>query len=318
MHTGSMHRRSFLKSASLATVAGLSVSACGGGGGENGSAFTADSLPDPNAEQNLFVQLASLEVLTGQGRWLAFGASNADQSPIAADTTVQVYLRTIAATAEDSEVVVGPLDATFSPPAATGLPVYFVQTDLEEEGVFEIVAVAGEDFGTGAIQVVDPTNSRVVSADGETLVPGAMAVSVPTPTTTDDLGVFSICTQDPPCGMHEMSLDEALETGRPVALMFATPQFCQTAVCGPSVATLDDLRTGGDWGDTIFIHSEIFAEEPSGTEVATTPTTPAVSAWGLPTEPWLFTVQGDGNIMERLDGPMPQEILQTMLQNLTA
>ncbi|MGI9018381.1 MAG: twin-arginine translocation signal domain-containing protein [Euzebya sp.] len=309
-----MHRRSFIKTASLAAVAGVTTTGCGTGG------VSAENLPTISEEQGLFVQVASLEILTGRDRYLAFGAGNADLSPLPEDQPLQVFLRTIPITPDDrGELVAGPLDATFSPAEETGLGVYYLRTDLDQAGLFEVVAVSGEEFGTAALQVVDPAESQLRDpSTGDPLIPGSMAVSAPTPTTADDLGVFSICTQDPPCGMHEMSLDEALATGQPVALIFATPQFCQTAVCGPSVATLDSLRTGGDWGDTLFIHSEIFASEPSGANVAATPTTEAVTAWGLPSEPWLFTIHGDGTILGRLDGPMPSPILESMLQDLTA
>jgi hypothetical protein len=308
-----MDRRHFLQTASIAVGGGV-LAACGGGG--DGTA----SLPDADAEQTLFVQAASFEFLTGRERWVAFGVADATNTPLPADATVEVFLRTIpTAPDEEAEVVAGPLTATFSPASETGQGVYYTRVDLERTGFVEIVAVSGDDFGTGAVQIVDPVDSQVIDPEtGTALVPGAMAVAAPTATEDEDRDVFSICTQDPVCGMHEMSLDEALETGRPVVLLFATPQFCATVVCGPSVANLDRVRTGGDWGETIFIHSEIFAEEPTGSEVAGTPLVDAVQQWGLPTEPWLFTIGGDGVIRDRLDGPMPDPILQAMVEELTA
>ncbi len=310
-----MHRRSFIRTATLAVTAGMAT-ACGGGGG-GGTAI--EDLPGIE-EQTLAVLAASLEFLTGPDRWIAFGITTLDRSPLAEDRAVEVYLRTLTGDPEaQGEVVLGPLPATFSPASETGQSIYYLQTDLEVEGLFEIVAISGDDFGTAAVQIVDPANSRVINPeDNSPVVPGTMAISAPTPTVEDDRGVFSICTQSPQCGMHEMSLDEALATGRPVVVMFATPQFCQTAVCGPSVETLDGIRTSGEWGDTIFIHSEIFAEEPTGAQAAATPVTEAVAAWGLPTEPWLFTVEADGRILERLDGPMPEPVLRSMVENVSA
>ena len=55
-----------------------------------------------------------------------------------------------------------------------------------------------------------------------------------------------------------------------------------------------------------------------GAEAPTTPLVPAVEAWGLPSEPWFFTIGGDGVIAGRLDGPMPEPILRSMLEGLTA
>ncbi|MEE8601042.1 hypothetical protein [Euzebya tangerina] len=310
-----MDRRQFIRTATLAATTGLVATACGGAAdGERAE------LPPSSDDQAYFVQLASLELLTGPERWLAFGLTNSDMSPLAEDQEVDIYLRRVATTPDETgEVIAGPLTPTFSPAVDTGQGVYYLQTALEEPGLFEIVALTESGFGVNAIQVVDPSNSQVRSPDeGEPLIPGAMAVSAQTATVEEDLGVFSLCTQDPPCGMHEVSLDEALAAGQPVVMMFATPQFCQTAVCGPSVATLETIREEEDWGDVAFIHSEIYAEEPTGGAVAGVPVVPAVADWGLPTEPWLFTIGADGVIVDRLDGPMPVEILRDLVGNLTA
>ena len=48
------------------------------------------------------------------------------------------------------------------------------------------------------------------------------------------------------------------------------------------------------------------------------PLVPAVEAWGLPSEPWFFTIDGDGVISNRVDGPMPRPILEALLEDLTA
>ena len=278
------------------------------------------SLPSSSEDQAYFVQLATFELLTGPNRWLAFGVTNTDMSPLPDDVDLEIYLRRVATTPDETgEVVAGPLEPTFATALETGQGVYYLQTALEEPGLFEIVARSGEGFGVNAIQVVDPADSQVRDpASGDPLIPGGMAVSAQTATPDDDLGVFSLCTQQPPCGMHEMSLDAALETGQPVVMMFATPQFCQTAVCGPSVATLDAIRQEDGWGETIFIHSEIFAEEPTGGEAAGTPVVPAVSDWGLPTEPWLFTIGADGAIVNRIDGPMPDAVVRDLVEQVSA
>ena len=296
-----MHRRQLLSGLGAAAGVSLLGTACGSG----------DGLPAADAPQTLFVQQASIEYLAGADRWVAFGVRGSDNVPLD-DAELQVWLRTVGTVDNpDPEVVVGPLDATFSPAVESGQGIYYVRTDLPEAGFLEIVAKNGDDHGVAAIQVVDPVDSQIP-------IPGAEAISAQTATTADDMGVFSVCTQQPPCGMHEMSLDGALETGRPVVMMFATPEFCQTAVCGPSVSTLDQVRESGDWGETIFVHSEIFAEAPVGASAPTTPLVPAVEAWGLPSEPWLFTIDGDGVIAGRLDGPMPEPIITAMLEELTA
>lgn len=302
-----MHRRTFLRATGALAAAGV-LPACGGDAGGD----AAGAVPvDTTQPESLFVLQASFEYLTGAGRYLAFGVLDLENTPLE-DADVDVYLRTLPATPDtEPQVLAGPLEATYSPPAASGQGVYYVQADLEDPGVVEILAVAGQDYGTAAIQVRAPDDSALP-------VPGEEAISAPTATVQDDLGQFALCTQEPPCGMHDISLDEALAAGRPTVLMFATPQFCQTAVCGPAVATLDEVRQSGDFGDVAFVHCEIFQERPEGTDLAGVPFTQAVQAWGLPTEPWLFTIDGDGRIFDRIDGPMPTPIVRDLVQRLAA
>lgn len=297
-----MHRRQLLTGFGAAVGISVVGTACGSDSG---------GVPDPGDQGTLFVQAASLEFLAGPDRWLAFGIRDQQNTPLE-DADVEVWVRRIATSPEETaEVVAGPIPAEYSPAVDTGQGVYYLQASIEDPGLYDVIAMTGDTHGVASIQVVDSANSRVA-------VPGQEAISAPTATVENDLGVFDLCTQEPACSMHEMSLDEALGTGRPVALLFATPQFCQTAVCGPAVATLEEVRSGEDWRDTIFIHTEIFAEEPAGGQVAATPLVEAVEAWGLPSEPWFFTIGGDGVIEGRLDGPMPQEILTSLLEDLTA
>lgn len=286
-----------------ATGDGRATGAAGGGG--------ATGIPD--TPPTLSVLQSSFEVLTGAARWITFGVRDIDNEELA-DADVQVYLRSAEPPSTEGtaerEVLAGPLDAQYSPIEGTGIGVYWVQADIEDPGFVEIVAVAGEDHGAATVQARAPEESDVPA-------PGDPAVAAPTPTEEDDLGYFAVCTQDPPCGMHEMSLDEALATGRPVVLLFATPQFCQTVVCGPAVATVDAVRQDGDWGETIFVHSEIYAEDPSG-NLQTATLVEAVEQWALPSEPWFFAIDAEGTVVDRLDGPMVPDIVRTMLEDLGA
>ena len=284
-----MDRRLFLKSA------GLVAGALGAGVG-----FTACSRgPIPGGEQTLAVQSATFEVLTGQDRPVAFGVRTLDNEDVAA-RDFEVYLRSM-----EGDVVGGPFAAEYEEAAGTGIGIYLTSFDLEREGPVELVAVDGRDWGAAALNVKAPEHSAAP-------VPGQQAIATPTPTLDNANGYTRICTQDPPCGMHEVSLDEALTTGgQPVAVLFATPAYCQTAVCGPAVATLDGIRGSRGWSGMRFIHCEIYTDE--GQTLGD-----PVQVWDLPTEPWLFTIAGDGTILDRLDGPMVPSAVTAMLERAVA
>ena len=140
-------------------------------------------------------------------------------------------------------------------------------------------------------------------------VPGTPAPRAASPTVANPLGVDPICTRNPRCPLHEVSLDTVIGAGKPVAVMLATPALCQSRYCGP---TLDDLLTLTDrYKDQItFVHVEIYTNL-SGNE-----TTPTVQAWGIQSEPWLFGVDATGNVVARIDGAFghdEQQLLQKLV-----
>ena len=81
-------------------------------------------------------------------------------------------------------------------------------------------------------------------------------------------------------------------------LVFATPKFCATAQCGPTLDKLKPIAAANP--DLTFINVEPYQlEEVDGQlqPVLTNDqltTAPATDAWRLPSEPWIFVVDGDG------------------------
>lgn len=290
-----MDRRSFLRTVGIvagATGSGALVTACSGGDGGI-----------PSGEPAISVGIGSFETLVGDERPVNLVVTENDQTPIV-DADVEVYLRT-----PDGEVRSGPHPTTYYPEigegTGSGLGIYQAALPLTTAGVFEVVAVADDRYGVGALTVVAPENAQAP-------VPGQPAPSVPTPTTAADLGVSPLCTEDPPCPLHEVSLDTALAEGRPVMLLFATPRYCQTTACAPAVGNLTSVHADGNWGDTVFIHCEIYPNE----QAVGTSFVQAVVDWALPTEPWLFAIDADGTISDRLDGPMLADDMRRLARGL--
>jgi hypothetical protein len=135
---------------------------------------------------------------------------------------------------------------------------------------------------------------------------GQKMVSVATPTTSDARGVNPICTAQPQCPFHAVSLDAALAAGKPVALQFATPALCQSKFCGPVLSNL--VATSAAWRDKVtFIHSEIYTDLTGATG------TPAVKAWGLQHEPMLYLGDATGTIVARIDNLYDQDEARAVL-----
>src|SRR5207245_3927905 len=107
--------------------------------------------------------------------------------------------------------------------------------------------------GTGlptSVQI--PATTSVVGA-GQKMVP------VDTATTADPHGVQLVCTRDPACPLHDVTLRAALAGGTPVAFLVATPKFCQTAKIGPVLDVL--LKQKDQFPQIKMLHAEVYPSE---------------------------------------------------------
>lgn len=116
-----------------------------------------------------------------------------------------------------------------------------------------------------------------------------------TPTFDDPRGVAPICTRpQSPCPFHEVTLTEALSSGKPVVYMVGTPAYCKTGTCAPGLDGLIEVsRTVGD--SAVFVHADIY------TDTTTTKVAPAVAALNLDFEPVLYITDAQGVLVNRLD-----------------
>jgi hypothetical protein len=127
-------------------------------------------------------------------------------------------------------------------------------------------------------------------------VVGEQAPRVHTPTRASAGGdVRSIDTRRPPDTMHDVDLASVLGR-RPVMLLFATPGLCPSRICGPVADVVEQLKAERS-RDAAFIHVEIYnRNRPEAGR------RPAVRAYGLPSEPWLFGIDRSGRVAARIEG----------------
>lgn len=115
--------------------------------------------------------------------------------------------------------------------------------------------------------------------------------------------ISEIDTSNPPNpGMHTLTVAEALDTGRPVVIAFATPAFCQTRFCGPVIDEVVRPLSERYRDRVEFVHIEPWdlAEAREGRLVPV----PAMGEWQLPTEPVVFVVDGSGRVAAKFEGLM--------------
>lgn len=190
----------------------------------------------------------------------------------------------------------------------------------EESDPFAAVYQANVRFdqkGSWAVLVVTQTGNTFVAAPANVEVSTKKADKIPDvgeaapKVATDTLASVGgnedlLDTRTPPSDMHERSLDDVLGK-KPVALLFSTPQLCQSRVCGPVTDIAVQLKA--KYGDRIeFIHQEVYADNDPNQGLRE-----PLQAFRLRTEPWLFVIGKDGRITRRLEGSFGQKAFEDAL-----
>ena len=238
---------------------------------------------------------------TGPNR-LAFGILDAELKFVYGETVVYIAPQ---GSTEVQGPIAAPADVLITQPryrskqaASEKDPfaaVYAAELDRAEPGVYQALVVS--DTGAGG-RVAAGVDFEVKSAKADRIPDvGERAPKTATDTLASLKGDETLLDTRIPAApeLHSKSLDQVLGS-KPVALLFSTPQLCQSRVCGP--VTDIALQMRAEFGDRVeFIHQEVYVDNAVAKGLR-----PPLERFNLETEPWLFTIRADGRIAARLEG----------------
>jgi hypothetical protein len=257
---------------------------------------------------------ASVDLYVGEPQRVAFGLVMSDGSLVSFGE-VEVgftYLGTAETPAEaPGPSAVAAFIPTYGTPAGTGGA--RVTSPDEARGVYQASGVVFEEPGFYTARVTADVES-IGSQVAETTVQVLEAPQLPAPgdpalptenLTMDSTGVpeaaidsrFATEGEIPDPELHGTTIAAALEEGRPIVVVFATPVYCASRFCGPVTDMVQELA--GSYGDRAeFIHVEIWQDFDTQT------LNQAAIDWlqapsGDLTEPWLFLIGADGIVADR-------------------
>jgi hypothetical protein len=292
-------------------------------GGSTAACPTAPSAPSnlagwtsTAAPGGLIPQVISSQLVCGQNR-LLFGFTQQTTDSTGQPQLVSVGSPTIAAKvafydlAKDPKQATMTTDATFQWAIEGKTGIYVAPVTFSEAGDW------GAEFT--AMPQGQPTQTIRVRFQVQDvgLMPaiGATVPSVKTPTLSDP-GVNNdpkkIATDPTPDPrLYQVSEDQAVAQHKPFVLVFATPAFCQSQVCGP---TLDKIKAViGDYPGMTFINVEPYKMQftdghlqPVLSADGQLQVNDASAAFNLLSEPWIYVVNGQGKVtgsFETLAGP---------------
>jgi hypothetical protein len=100
--------------------------------------------------------------------------------------------------------------------------------------------------------------------------------------------------------LHTVTIAEAIASGKPALIAFATPAFCQTRFCGPVIDSVVAPLAKEYAGRASFIHVEPYdlAQARTGKLVPIK----EMAEWGLASEPYLFVLDREGRVAAQFEG----------------
>jgi len=314
----------------LLACLGVLVAGCGSGDDESQPAAPApakpEDFPKPAGKSlaNLSAQLREggpvlapsvSQLVQGKNRF-GFGLFDRERAQIA-DAQVVVYVAPVGGgpakgpyPARYQSLAVKPQyvsrNVATDPDAAKS--VYVAQVPFSKPGKYEVLGIARLDDRLVAATPAGPPLTVVKRSDDAIPEPGDRPPTIHTPTEADAGGdIASIDTRIPPDSMHDVDFADVVGK-KPVVLILATPQLCQSRVCGPVVDIAEQVKAEHDW-DADFIHMEVYRDNSIDKGLR-----PQLIAWNLQTEPWLFTIDRHGKVAARMEGAFSARELEAAIK----
>lgn len=305
-----MHRR-----IALVAVLGLVGAACSSGidpVDTSSDPATGASGPDP---ATFAAQVASIDMWVDEAQDVQIGVFSATETEgvqLVTGGTIDVVF-----TPFGEEVTAPPVEARYLPAPGTGGdatgPTSLTSPDTAR-GVYQADDVTFAEEGIWQADIaVDLDGTRIslqtqfeVHEAPRLPAPGQAAPRTDSLTMRSDADPAAIDSRAGTTGevpdpeLHELSIADAIRSGVPTLVLFATPVYCQSQFCGPDVEWLEGLAAERP-DDANYLHIEVWGDYQTQTLNA------AAAEWLYRdeelTEPWLYLIDGEGMIAERW-GPL--------------
>ncbi len=268
--------------------------------------------------------LVSNAITCGKARILFLYLDSANRVASAPDRKATVAFYNLG---RDPNKAVVTADGTFVWTIKDERGMYVVDVDLPEAGVW------GAEFtwtATNAEGVEQGEQIRMTFSvlDAPTAIAvGQKAPASKTPTVADAGGDVTKISTDtkPDPAFYQTSVADALAAKKPFMLIFATPKFCQTAQCGPTLDLFKPIAAAHP--EVTFINVEPYKLQDVDGQLQPVLdpnkrnaliATDVTNQWGLLSEPWIFAVDRAGIVRGSYELTITEAELNAILPVITA
>jgi hypothetical protein len=271
----------------------------------------------PAQKSALLPVIVTNYVACGQARLLFLFLDDQNAVVSAPDRTAKVAFYDLA---KDTAKPVVTADGTFMWTIEGERGMYAVNVDLPEAGTW------GVEIKTAA--PAGPSETTRLTFDVRDSSPtvgiGDKAPASKTPTLADVGGDAKKISTDtnPDPDFYRTSVADAVAQHKPFMLIFATPKFCASAQCGP---TLEHFKTvAAAHPDVTFINVEPYKLrdvsgqlQPVLSDTGALIPTNVTDEWGLLSEPWIFAVDRNGIVQGSYEVLASQQELDAIFPVIT-
>ncbi|MGH2774760.1 MAG: hypothetical protein ACRDJT_04920 [Actinomycetota bacterium] len=299
--------RTHMRIPALLAAALLLLAACGGETNEPGDQASDSGDKDFSqsfGDAEVYPVFVSSELTVGSNRFI-IGLLDSNDAPVnKPDIEVSVDFFDLAES-ETEPAASSTFEYVESVPGKRGVYVSNVEFSASGEWGAE-VDLSGGGVDENLLARFEVREDSSTPSLGEAVPPSDTL-------TADDAKNLSAISTDtkPDPKFYELSVAEALDEGEPFVLAFATPKFCASATCGP---TLDIVKeASADYPQVNYLHVEPYTnlDDPNKLKPIK-----AVREWGLPSEPWVFVVGADGKLVAKYEGVLSADELRETLSEL--
>ena len=272
----------------------------------------------PSTTPKLVPVLVTNAVACGQARILMLYLDSKSVPASAPDRTVKAAFYNLA---RDPKVAVATVNGAFVWTIQDQRGMYVLDVNLPEAGTW------GIEFTTEAPN--SPAETVRLTFDVRESLPtiqvGQAAPASKTPTAADVGGDLSKVSTDktPDPAFYQTSMADALAAHKPIMLIFATPKFCTSQQCGPTLDHFKPIAAANP--DITFINVEPYmlrykdgSLQPILDARSQLQATPITDQWGLTSEPWIFAVDRKGIVQGSYEVTITPAELDAILPVISA
>jgi hypothetical protein len=160
-----------------------------------------------------------------------------------------------------------------------------------------------------------------VKAHGRAIQVGDRAPKSDNPVLADVGGDVKKISSDahPVERFYESTIADAVDAHAPFVLIFATPAFCTSGQCGPTLERVKPVAAKHP--DVTVINVEPYELKFEGGQLQPKldaqgglVAVPATTEWGIPSEPWIYVVDGDGIVSASFEGIVSEAELEAAVK----